>query len=434
MKKGIYILILFLMAGFIASAQQIPAKDQSEAIVLVGGTLHVGNGTVIENADIGFNNGLITFAVDVSTIKLDTTTARIIDIKGKHVYPGLISPISVLGLNEIDAVRATRDYRDVGQYNPELRSIIAYSTDSRVTPTVRSNGILIAQITPQGGVISGTSSIVELDGWNWEDAVVKMEYGVHLNWPGMFSRSGWWAEPGSISLRKDYISKIRMIEAFFTQAKAYSTSKVKEKNLKFEAMRGLFDETSKLFVHANYSRQITSAVEFGKKFGVKIVIVGGRDSWMLTDMLKENDIPVILTNVHSLPSRSDDDIDLPFKTPKLLHDAGILYCLSYKRSWQQRSLMFVAGTTAAYGLTKEQALMSITSNTAKILGIEKIVGTVEDGKDATIIVSSGDVLDMRTSNIEMAFIRGKEIDLDNKQKALYRKFKTKYEDQGIYKN
>ena len=152
---------------------------------------------------------------------------------------------------------------------------------------------------------------------------------------------------------------------------------------------------------------------------------------MATDILKENNVAIVINKTHALPSRSHEDVDLPYKLPKILQDAGILYCITvgsgWDGFWDQRNISFEAGTAAAYGLTKEEALMSITSNAAKILGIDETVGTLEKGKDATLIVSKGDVLDMRTNHMEQAFIRGRSVDLDNKQKKLYRKFMNKYD-------
>ncbi|PCJ89914.1 MAG: amidohydrolase [Flavobacteriales bacterium] len=409
-----------------------PAPKQSETILLLNGIAHLGNGNVIENSAIGFENGKLILVVDATTIRLDKDKyKKIIEIPGKHVYPGFISPNSTLGLMEIGAVRATRDMNEVGQMNPNARSIIAYNTESKITSTVRSNGVLLAQITPRGGFISGTSSIVELDAWNWEDAVYKMDDGIHLNWPRMFYSTGWWGEPGSMKKNENRDKQIQKIKLFFDDAKAYSEiENQQEKDLRFEAMRGLFDGSKSLFIHTNFVKDITSAINFERESGVKkTILVGGYDSWMVADMLKENDVAVILRRVHELPERPEDDIDLPFKTPYLLHKAGVLFCLNNAGDMEQmntRNLPFYAGTAAAHGLTKEEALMSITSNAAKILGIDDRVGTLELGKDATLIVSTGDALDVLTNNIEHAFIRGRQIDLDNHQKQLYDKYKKKY--------
>ena len=435
-------IILFFLLGFgtwvlglgSSSAQvPTPASEQTKTILLLNGTAHLGNGKVIQNSAIAFKEGKIILAADATKIRLDMSKFdTVIYIENKHVYPGFIAPNSTLGLKEIDAVRATRDFAEMGSVNPNIRSVIAYNTDSKITPTVRSNGILLAQITPRSGLISGTSSIVELDGWNWEDAVYKMDDGVHLNWPKMFTSPGWWGEPKPKEKNEKNKKQLNGLRKLFEEAKAYNEVKdPQEKNLKLEAMKGLFNGSKTFFIHVNNVKEITQAVNFIEDFGiVKTVVVGGADSWMVTDLLKKNNIAVVLGRIHRLPSKHEDDIALPYKLPFLLKEAGVLFCLENSGGMDAmgtRNLPFYAGTAATYGLSKEEALMAITSNTAKILGIDKTVGTIETGMDATLIVSTGDALDMLTNNIELAYIRGKAIDLNNHQKDLYEKFKKKYE-------
>ncbi|MBI3501595.1 MAG: amidohydrolase family protein [Bacteroidetes bacterium] len=424
---------LIFNSGF--SQNPIPAPAQTKSILLMNGIAHIGNGKVIENSAIGFKDGKIILIADATTIRLqsgayDTT----INIQGKHVYPGIIAANSTLGLAEIGAVRATLDYSETGNYNPHVRSVTSYNSDSKIPPTARPNGILIAQITPRGGVVSGTSSILELDGWNWEDMAMKTDDGIHLNWPKMFKRDWEKSEDANeiAPLKKsdDYDKQKNEMKKFFTDAKAYSEIIPSEKNLRLEAMKGVFSEAKTLFIHVSYVKEIEDAVHFAKENGVKkMVIVGGEDSWLVTDLLKENNVAVMLNRVHDLPNRTDDDIDLPYKTPSLLQKAGVLFCLQNAGDMEQiqtRNIPFLAGTAAAYGLTKEEALASVTLNTAKILGIDSKVGSLEEGKDATLFISTGDALDMKSNNVELAFIRGKKLNLSNEQNALYEKYKMKY--------
>lgn len=422
MKKTIYTILAGILLSSNIFAQQAAVKNDKK-VVIKNTTIHIGNGTVLENASIAFDKGIIT---EVGTKSIDETNATVIDAKGKHVYPGIICADSRLGLEEIEAVRATLDYAEVGDINPNVRSVIAYNTDSRITPTVRSNGVLLALSVPEGGIMPGTSSVMKLDGWNWEDAVYKTDAATQLNWPSMTIRKAWWAPPAE-EQRKRSAEEMALIKKFFDEAKAYyemgSTNPV---NLKLEAMKTVFSGQKKLFISAATAKEITSAVIFAKSYGITPVILGAQESYRVADFLREQNVAVIYVNPHSLPQNEDDDVDLPYKIPKMLHDKGVVYCLSINGSWQQRNLPFLAGTTAAYGLTKEQALQSITSNTAKILGIDKTTGTLEVGKDANILISDGDLLDMRTSNVSTAFIKGNTIDLDNVQKALYRKFTEKY--------
>jgi imidazolonepropionase-like amidohydrolase len=266
---------------------------------------------------------------------------------------------------------------------------------------------------------------VELDAWNWEDAMYKADEGIHVNWPRMFI----YFNPNESEevQRQRMQSNLNSLEKFISDARAYSMDqKPSEKNLKFEAMRGLFDGSKKMYVHCNYVKEIVSAVTMTERYGIKMVLVEGLDSYLVADLLKAKNIPVVLGRTHALPGREDDDYDLPYKLPGLLKNAGVEFALSVDGSWQDRNLAFNAGTAAGYGLTSEEALKAITLSPAKILGIDNRAGSLEVGKDATLFISAGDALDMRTNKVERAFIQGKEIDLDNVQTQLYRKYMNKY--------
>lgn len=426
MKKLFTLLALFIT---------VLAAAQTKSVLILNATAHLGNGTVIQNSAVGIKDGKINLVADVTTAKFDKAAYdEVIDASGKHVYPGFIAPNSTLGLTEIEAVRATNDFRETGTSLPNVRSLIAYNTDSKIIPTVRGNGILLAQITPRGGIVSGTSSIVVLDGWNWEDAAYKTDDAVHINWPRIQSRRYLDEDniyPGPYEKNKEYTRQINDLKKLISDAKAYNETDVKEeKNLRFEAMKGIFTGAQTLFVHVNNVKEIIEAVNFVKSNGIpKVSLVGGKDSWMVTDLLKENNISVVVSRVHDLPEHPEDDVDQPYKLPALLQKAGILFCLNNEGDMEAmgtRNLPFMAGTASAYGLSKEEALMSITLNTAKILGIDKTTGSIEMGKDATLFISTGDALDMRGSNVEKAFVKGTSIDLSNDQKALYEKYKKKY--------
>lgn len=439
MKKYIYI---FLTAFSVSANAQRPdpVQAQSQRILIMNGTAHIGNGKVIENSAIGFENGKLTLVADATVIRLDKSKFdKVIDAQGKHIYPGLIECNSTLGLTEIDMVRSTVDNFEVGEMNPNVRSIIAYNSDSRIIPTVRSNGVLLAQIVPSGGTISGQSSVVQLDAWNWEDAAYKTDEGIHLNWPRMYIFKGGNAEPEDVQ-RTRIQKQLNDLQLYFDEAKSYSLTSAStpasmlgansklttDQNLKFEAMRGLFNKSKTLYVHCDYVKEMIGAVSLAEKFGIRLVIVGGGDSYRITDLLKANNVAVVLGRTHSLPPREDDDVDLQYKLPAILSAAGINYTVSMDGSWQGRNLAFNAGTSAAYGLSKEDALKSITLNAAKILGIDSTTGSLESGKDATLIISSGDVLDMKSNHVESAFINGREISTDNFQKQLNQTYKTKY--------
>ena len=434
MKKILFSISALCFFSLAVHAQDdvYPAKEYKGKLFITHGTVHVGNGQVLQDATIEVNNGKIV-SVGQAT---PTPDAKVIDAKGQQVYPGLILPYTDLGLKEIaNGVRGSNDYQELGDLNPSIRAIVAYNTDSKVINTLKSNGILLACVTPSGGTISGSSSVVQLDAWNWEDAAYKMDNAIHLTMPSFIVRPtrGNFAafqngQRNPEDAVKQAMEKIDQIRSFFREAKAYaSEASHKETNLKFEAVKGLFDRKQKLFVHADQVKQILAAIELGKEFGFDEVIVGATESWQVADLLKQNNIPVILNQQHALPATEDDDFDQPYKTPAMLQKAGVLFALNDEHDESRyRNLPFNAGTAATYGLGKEAALQAITLNSAKILGIDDRTGSIEVGKDANIIVSNGDILDMRSSIISHAIIQGREVSLDNKQKQLYERYLHKY--------
>ncbi|WP_160713379.1 amidohydrolase family protein [Chitinophaga solisilvae] len=427
MKKHIFSMVL-VFGIYTAQAQETiyPAKSQEKPVYLTNAVIHVGNGQVIENGTLAFAKGKITAVGANISAGSDGT---VIDLKGQHVYPGIIAPETSLGLVEFESVRATIDVREVGEINPSIRSIISYNTDSKVINTLRSNGVLLAGVTPEGGIISGSSSVVQLDAWNWEDAAYKTDNALHFYMPRLVAVNngrGFSSGPANDPL-KTGLEKVENVKAFFREAQAYlQEPKHAATNIKFESMRRLFNREQKLFIHCEVIKEMLIAIDFAKEFKLDVAIVGGADSWQITDLLKQNNIAVILNQPHSLPVMQDDDIDQPYKTAAQLQKAGVLYCLSNEGFWQQRNLGFEAGTASTYGLTKEEALSAVTLNAAKILGIDKITGTLETGKDANIAISAGDMLDMKSSIITRAYIQGREINLDNKQHQLFERYERKY--------
>jgi imidazolonepropionase-like amidohydrolase len=415
-----------------AKAQEtiIPAPKQAQPVVITNATVHVGNGQVLNNATIVVTNGKISA---VGTNVTAPSGAKTINAQGKHVYPGLILSSSNLGLVEVNSVRATSDAREIGDMNPNVRSIIAYNTDSKVINTLRPNGVLLASVVPEGGMLSGQSSVVQLDAWNWEDAAYKMDNGIHFRVPSLLARPRGFGvtRPGGAEPAdpvKEGLDKIDEFKTFLRQAKAYnSVAKPDAVNLKYNAVKGLFDKSKKLYIHAGTVKQILIAIDVAKEFDLDAVIVGGEDSWQVADLLKQANMPVILSQPHSLPLLPDDDVDQPYKTAALLQKAGVLFAINDEDGQTRgRNLPFQAGTAAAYGLTKEQALAAITLNAAKILGVADKTGSLEVGKDANIVISEGDILDIRTNLVTNAFIQGREINLENKQTQLYDKYKKKY--------
>jgi len=422
--KTLLIALLILTTSLIAQTKK--------RVLLMNGTAHIGNGQVIDNSYVAFTDGRIDLVTDARVTRLDLTKFdTVIDLSGKHIYPGFIAPNCILGLQEAESVRQTSDYAEVGDYNPHIRSLIAYNTDSKILETVKANGVLYTQCTPRYGVISGSSSVLATDGWNWEDAVLKADDGIHVNFPNSILKHGWWAEPQPSERNNKFNEQLNELTAFFENAKAYyNTSAITEKNLRFEAMKGVFNGSKNLYLHTDYVKDIIVAVNFAKKFGIKnIIIVGGKDSYKVTQLLKENKVAVMVNRLHDLPELPEADTDILYKLPYLLQKDSVMFCLQNQgdmEAMNSRNLTYLAGTAAAYGLTREQALQSITLSTAKILGVDSLIGSLEVGKIASIVVSEGDVLDMKSSTIILAFVNGRRIKTTNFQNELYKKYADKF--------
>ena len=432
-----YILIALLIISGNSFAQQTPAAKQSEPVTIVGATAHLGNGEVIENSLIIFENGKITEVIAANLTKRQYP-GKIINAEGKHVYPGFISPNSTLGLVEIDAVKATVDQDEIGEMLPNIRSLIAYNAESKIVESMRPNGVLLGQIVPRGGMISGTSSIVQFDAWNWEDAVIKEDDGLHINWPDSYKRGRWWrGEDPDLKRNEEYLENVQKLSDFFASAKAYLDGDREYKHLPYLAMESVFNGDKKIFIHVDGEKGILDMVQFKKDHGLKnVVIVGGYYALDVAETLKENDIPVLVNRPHSTPEESYEDYDYPYKLAKLLQEKGLLVGLESSGQMERmnsRNLPFYAGTVAAFGMDKEEALKLITSNTAKILGIDDNYGSLEKGKSATLFISEGDALDMRGNILTHAFIDGREVSLETHQTELWKRYSEKYENQKAEK-
>ncbi|MEM9302363.1 MAG: amidohydrolase family protein [Pseudomonadota bacterium] len=426
--KKIILAAMIVGASSVQALTPKPAPSQPGPIAIVGATIHVGNGSVVKDATIAFSDGKIT-AVGAG---IDTAGHTVIDAEGHHVYPGFVLPDSDLGLNEVGAVRATVDDTETGNLNPSVRSLVAYNTDSELIPTLRFNGVLIAQVSPGGGIVSGRSSIVQLDAWNWEDAAVVADDGLFLTWPAkMVGRFDWSTFEFSFQENKNYRSQVNAIEQAFLDARAYiAAGDDAQPNVKLEAMRGLFDGSMSLFVRTNDPVDMVRAAEFARGQGVDRVVILGEDGLLdAAEYLSTNDIPVIVGGVHRLPEHDHDRVDAPFRLPGELVAAGVKTGLTYPgENMNGRNLPFIAGTAAAYGLNREQALTMITLTNAEILGIDDRVGSLEVGKHATLFISTGDALDMRGNDVTHAFIDGRKIQLKGMQQELYERFEEKYRD------
>jgi hypothetical protein len=432
MKKFIILFLVLLNVKLFAQVPE-PVNDQTKPVLIYNAFIHIGNGNTIQNGFVSFDNGKIT---DVSSGDLDLESDDYknyikINASGSHLYPGLILPNSKVGLEDISAVRATVDHTEVGELNSNIRSLIAYNTDSELISTFRYNGILLSQVVPDGSFITGNSSIMMMEGWNWEDAAYKIDDGMHVKWPRKTYPPSRWSGQTSFRENPNYKTSVDMINKFLIDSRSYfnlNGDKNKKVNLKLEAMVDVFNGKKKIYLHVGSRQQIIESVQMFQKHGINdLVLVGANDALYALDFILENDLPVLLNNLHRVPSRNHEGVDLPYKLPYLLQKEGVLVGLTASGSLHsQRNLPFLAGTAAGYGLGKEEALKLITSNNAKILGIDNVTGTIMTGKDANILISKGDILDMKSSVIEYAFITGRMVKLDGKQQILYDRFKRKY--------
>lgn len=426
LRMKIYLVLFLLLAAEVSFSQK--AKEH---IVLLNAVAHIGNGKVIEKSVVIINKNKIELVADATTFQNNNKYDTVIDLSGKHIYPALINTNNILGLHDAEAVRATVDFAEIGQFNSHVRTLIAYNTDNIISPTVKTNGVLYTQATPRGWIISGSSSVMALEGWNWEDAVLKADDGIHVNFPRMVEKK--WSEENGVttSANKKYKDEMQRLEKFFADGIAYCNSTPpSEKNIRFEALRPVINGSANLYLHADKVKDIISAINFFKTFNIKKpVIVGGKESYKITSLLHTNKIPVMLNRVNDLPDNADDEVDIIYRLPYLLQKDSVLFCLQLEgdmEAMQSRNLPFNAGAAAAYGLTKEEALSAISLNAAKILGVDALIGSLEPGKLASLVVSNGDILDMRTNSVILAYLAGKQVSLNNRQTELYIKYKNKY--------
>ncbi|WP_413493754.1 amidohydrolase family protein [Shewanella baltica] len=416
----------------------VPTPKQSRSVLIKNATVHTVSQGVLSNTDVLIENGKITavgaqLTSQINSATAETSDTQVVDASGKHLYPGLIALDTSLGLVEIEMSRPTVDNAEVGYINPQISTATAYNPDSELIPTIRFNGITHAQIVPSGDGIAGQSVLVNLDAWTIEDALTPSAGQFHVYWPQIKRMPEDEKEKAkAIEKNQQAIDQLNIAfedgYRYFLSDKAKGKDKTKDEdpqsatnNLRWQAMLPLYQGKATLFAHADSVGQIEQVIALTKKYQFKLVIVGGYDAWRLASSLREVNASVIYPHTLSLPKRKDEPVDLPFKIPSLLANAGIPFALGFSSDWNSRNLPYAAGYSAAYGLTPEQALKSITLDAAKLLGVEDL-GAIAVGYQGSVVLSDGDILDPMTNKIEAIWIEGRQIDLNNRHQQLYQKY------------
>jgi imidazolonepropionase-like amidohydrolase len=430
------LLTILLLAGAtpdaLLSSDQIPGAPQQRPIAIQGATIHPVSSPPVEGATLLFENGRISAIGANLTLPAGTET---IDARGKHVYPGLISPDTYIGLSEIGAVRASNDRSEVGSINPDVKAERAFNPESEIIPVTRANGILTAISSPSGGMIAGTGAAMMLDGWTWEDMTLKAPVGLYLSWPSMSIVRAPWMKLNEEEQKKQRDQNLQEITRACADARAYWKAKhaaaadglpAQETDVRWEAMLPVLERRIPVIVWAYDVQQIQAAVAWAEQESLRIVIGGGHDAWRTTELLKQKDIPVLAGGIHRLPSRRFEPYDEPYALPRKLYEAGVTFAIiTQGDAPNERNLPYEAAQAAALGLPRDEALKAITLSPAKIFGLADRIGSLEVGKDATLIITSGDPLEIRCT-VEAAYIQGRRVDLSNKQTQLYEKYKEKY--------
>jgi imidazolonepropionase-like amidohydrolase len=416
----------------------IPPNAQTQALLITGATLHPVASAAIPNGRMLIDKGRIIAIGDAASVP-DRAGVTVVDLNGKHVYPGFIAANTSLGLVEVQAVRATVDTSETGALNPNSRALVAVNADSELLPVTRANGVLTALSVPQpsvSGLIAGTSALIQLDGWTWEEMGLVPEVGLHVALPSMRFNAALYPNlpPQRIEdMQRITQQRLRSLEDAFESAAAYAKARAADSgttlDVRWEAMRDVVTGKRAVFIHAEELPQIRYALNFGERFGLKIVIVGGMDAWRIADTLRERKVAVIIGGIHRLPMRREDDADSPFRLAARLAQAGVKFAIARGGSTfeaaTERSLPYEAATAAAYGLSRDEALKAITLYPAQILGAADKLGSLEIGKLATFIVTNGDPLDIRTQ-VERIYMQGRDVPLTDKQTKLNDKYEEKY--------
>ena len=426
-----------LVPGALRAQERMTVPPQSQAVVLRGATIHTVSKGTITNGTIVLDRGKIT-AIGGPEVAVPPA-AKVVDVSGKHIYPGLVDAYSTVGITEIGAVDVSNDITEIGDFNPNVRAEIAVNAESRHIGTTRSAGVLVAFSTPDGGVISGLSSAISLEGWTWEEMSMKGAAALNVRWPDPnaqprrgFGGGGPGGRPGGPP-PKTYAEQVQQIKDWFGEARAYrdavKSGQEVRTDSRYAAMIPALDGAIPVVVAADGASQINDAITWAKAEGVKLVIRGGRDAIFVAGRLKAEGVPVILTSTMAAPDREYEGYDGAYSTPARLHAAGVKFAIAGgSGGLYSNRLPWEAGVAVAFGLPEEEALKAVTLNAAEFMGVADKVGSLEVGKEATLLITTGTPLDM-TSDIVQSYIQGREINMMDIHKLFFQKYLEKIKQQ-----
>ena len=428
------------MLSAILAGPNSPA-DAAEALLLTGATVHTVSGETLSPGQVLIKDGKIA-AIGKALAAGD---AKPVDLTGQHLYPGLIALNTVLGLTEISGVRATQDNTESGEdFIPDVESWIAVNPDSELIPVARANGITSFEPVPQGHIIPGQSALVATAGWTTEQMTLRKPLALHLFWPAMDldtaprdkarDKAKWKSLDDQAKERR---ARLRAIEDFFEEAKAYAKAKdaagkgnvpALEIIPAWEAMLPYVRRELPVVIHAEEIRQIRAAIAWAGTNGCRNILAGARDAWMAADLLAAKKIPVVYGHMFTLPARDTDSYDVQFRAPANLHHAGVQVAFSIGSdsfdAAMIRNLPYSAAQAVAFGLPETEAIKGLTLYPAQIAGVADRLGSLEPGKEATLFAADGDILDIR-SHVKRMWIAGSEVSLESRHTRLYEKYKNR---------
>lgn len=416
------------LSSLAVGSDQIPGAPQKKPIILRNATVHTVSGDVIENGSILLEEGKIKA---IGTNIPFPGESEIVEAKGKHIYPGLMDSFSSIGLVEIDSIRASIDTSETGNINPNVRAAVAFNPDSEAIPVARANGILTTVITPTGGLVAGRTAVMMMDGWTWESMTLKPDVSMVFTWP-RYTKARVRRGPDESDAATDS-DKLGALHDLIRETKAYFHAKAasgsdQPVDLRLEAMQSVVEGKTPMLVLANSLKQIQTAVAFAKEYELKMILVGAADAGHCLPLLKEAGIPVVVSSTYRLPPRHDSSYDDAYALPSVLQQAGISFCIAGDGRFgasMVRNLPYHAASAVAFGLTEAQALRSITLSPAEIMGVADRVGSLEVGKDATLFIADGNILEIPTL-VSKAYIQGRVADLSSKHTQLNEKYQAKY--------